>query len=81
MTLPKVFVTRRILEPALNTLAKHADIDLWPDDKPPTPAQLREKSSGVDGLLTNIMDRIDSDLLIDRRRPCAGVFFYSGSNK
>ena len=63
MTMPKVFVTRHILESALDTLAAHADIDLWPDDQPPTPAQLREKSSDVDGLLTNIMDRIDSDLL------------------
>ena len=63
MTMPKVFVTRHILESALDTLAAHADIDLWPGDQPPTPAQLREKSSDVDGLLTNIMDRIDSDLL------------------
>ena len=63
MSLPKVFVTRQILEPALNTLAKHADIDLWTSDQPPTPNQLKDKSHDVDGLLTNIMDRIDGDLL------------------
>ena len=63
MSLPKVFVTRQILEPALNTLAKHADIEVWPNDQPPTPDQLKDKSHDVDGLLTNIMDRIDGDLL------------------
>ena len=63
MSLPKVFVTRQILEPALNTLSKHADIELWPNDQPPTPDQLKDKSHDVDGLLTNIMDRIDADLL------------------
>ena len=44
MSLPKVFVTRQILEPALNTLAKHADIEVWPNDQPPTPDQLKDLS-------------------------------------
>ena len=63
MALPKVFVTRQILDPALELIAQSAQVEVWPDELPPIPEVLREKSAQVDGLLTNVMDRIDGPLL------------------
>ncbi len=63
MALPKVFVTRQILDPALELIAQSAQVEVWPEELPPPPEVLREKSAQVDGLLTNVMDRIDGPLL------------------
>ncbi len=63
MSLPKVFVTRQILDPALELIAESAQVEVWPGELPPPTEVLREKSAQVDGLLTNIMDRIDVPLL------------------
>ena len=63
MALPKVFVTRQILDPALELISQSAQVEVWPGELPPRPEELREISADVDGLLTNIMDRIDVPLL------------------
>ncbi len=63
MALPKVFVTRQILDPALELIAQSAQVEVWPEELPPPPEVLREKSAQVDALLTNVMDRIDGPLL------------------
>ena len=63
MALPKVFVTRQILDPALELISQSAQVEVWPEEAPPSPEILREKAAGVDGLLTNVMDRIDGPLL------------------
>ena len=63
MTLPKVFVTRQILDPALELISQSAQVEVWPGELPPPPEELREICADVDGLLTNIMDRIDAPLL------------------
>ena len=63
MSQPKVFVTRRITQEALDLLAAAAILEVWPADDPPAPEILREKAAAVDGLLTNIMDRVDAPLL------------------
>ena len=60
---PKVFVTRRITPEALDLIAAVAAMEVWPEEAPPSPAILREKAATVDGLLTNIMDRVDAPLL------------------
>ena len=63
MSQPKVFVTRRITQEALDLLAAAAVLEVWPEEDPPAPEILREKAAAVDGLLTNIMDRVDAPLL------------------
>ena len=63
MSRPKVFVTRRIMPEALDLIAGAADMEVWPDDEPPSPAILRQKAAGADAILTNIMDRVDAALL------------------
>ena len=59
---PRVFVTRQFFPEALEVLTDAADTEVWPDDEPPTPEQLLGKVVEADGILTNIMDRIDADV-------------------
>ena len=60
---PRVFVTRRIMQEALDLIDRSAQMEVWPDEGPPSPAVLREKAAEADGILTNIMDRVDVPLL------------------
>ncbi len=59
---PKAFVTRAIPQEALDLVAAHADMEVWPHDDPPGPFTLRQLAARADGILTNIMDRIDGPL-------------------
>jgi len=60
---PRVYVTRQIFPDALDLIEKFAELELWPDDEPPSPEQLMEAMSNVDGAIINVMDRIDASLL------------------
>ncbi|MCI0830956.1 MAG: D-glycerate dehydrogenase [Chloroflexi bacterium] len=60
---PRVYVTRQIFPDALDLIEKTAEFELWPDEEPPTPEQLREAMADVDGAIINVMDRIDAPLL------------------
>ena len=60
---PRVFVTRQIMQEALDLVDTVAEMEVWPDEEPPSPETLRERSAGADGILTNIMDRVDVALL------------------
>ena len=42
-------------------VAAHADMEVWPHDEPPDPFTLHRMVGNIDGILTNIMDRIDAD--------------------
>ena len=63
MAAPTVFVTRLINQDALDMIARETEMEVWPDDYPPSPETLREKLRDADGVLTNIMDRVDGALL------------------
>ena len=63
MPRPRVFVSRQMHSDSLERIGEAADIEVWPDDAPPTAGQLKEKLADVDGALINIMDRIDVPLL------------------
>ena len=65
---PRVFVSRRIFPEAEELLSAAAETEVWPGDLPPSPEYLRSKVQDVDGLMTNIMDRVDADLLACGRR-------------
>ena len=60
---PRVYVTRQIFPDALDLIEKFAELELWPDDEPPSPERLMEAMSNVDGAIINVMDRIDAPLL------------------
>lgn len=60
---PRVYVTRQIFSDALDIIEQVAELEVWPDDVPPTPEQLREALADADGAIINVMDRIDTPLL------------------
>ncbi|MCH7651649.1 MAG: HlyD family efflux transporter periplasmic adaptor subunit, partial [Nitrospinae bacterium] len=59
----RVFITRQIFPEAVELISGVAEAEVWPLEEPPSPGQLREKISSIDGLLANIMDRIDGPTL------------------
>ncbi len=59
----RVFVTRKIFPEALDLLTPHAQLEVWPEEQPPSPQVFKEKAAGAHGLLTNVMDRVDQRLL------------------
>ena len=63
MATPRVFVTRLMNQEALDTIGQETEMEVWPDELPPPPDVLVNKIGNVEGILTNIMDRVDSDLL------------------
>ena len=60
---PRVYVTRQIFPDALDLIEKSAELELWPDDEPPSPGQLKKALADVDGAIINVMDQIDGPLL------------------
>lgn len=63
MSMPKVFVTRRIQDAGLEILGRVAEVDVWEGELPPPYAVLTERARGVAGLLTLLSDRIDGALM------------------
>ncbi len=63
MCTPRAFVTRQIFPESLELIAEAAQLQVWPNESPPTPQQLGDQIANVDGVLTNIMDRVDASLL------------------
>lgn len=59
MPKPPVLVTRQILPEALALLEEATQVEVWPDEYPPSPEELRGLLSGKVGALINIMDRMD----------------------
>jgi glyoxylate reductase len=59
----RVFVSRRLPGSALERLATEHEVDLWPGEDPPTPAELREHTAPAEGLLSLLTDRVDASLL------------------
>lgn len=60
---PRVFVTRRLPGPALERLAKETDVEVWPEELPPSREKLAREAQQSDALLTLLTDRIDALLL------------------
>ncbi len=63
MAKPKVFVTRRIAQEALDRIAAETNMELWPEELPPPYDLLVQKAVQTEGLLTLLTDRIDKDLI------------------
>jgi len=60
---PRVFVTRRIPEIGLKIIAAACEMEVWPDQLPPSYEIIRSKIKGCDGLVSLLTDRIDGPLL------------------
>ncbi|MGA7762777.1 MAG: D-glycerate dehydrogenase [Candidatus Binataceae bacterium] len=59
----RVFVTRPIAEPAIRRLAATARVDLWDDEMPPPPGELRARARQADGVLSMVTDRFDAAMI------------------
>ena len=62
MSKPRVFVTRQLPIDDWQAIDALADIEIWPDDLPPTDEVLREKIVGLAGLVCLLTDPIDAQL-------------------
>jgi glyoxylate reductase len=63
MTKLKVFVTRRIFPAALEKISQASDMEVWPDDLPPSCEVMVQKTRDADGILTMLSDKIDANLI------------------
>lgn len=63
MSQPRAFVSRMMHPDAMALIDEATEMEAWPDDPPPTADQLREKVADAEGVLINIMDRVDRSLL------------------
>ncbi len=59
----RVFVTRRLPGDALDRLARDCDVDLWPEEMPPSYEELVRRTATADGLISLLTDRIDAPLI------------------
>ena len=59
----RVIVTRRLPGSAVERLADHHDVEVWPGEGPPTREELWELVADAEGLLALLTDRIDQELL------------------
>ncbi|HEY5271641.1 MAG TPA: D-glycerate dehydrogenase [Acidimicrobiales bacterium] len=60
---PKIFVARTLLGDALERLEQVADVFVWPEPRPPSPAEFLEHASAVDAIVTMVTDRVDEAVL------------------
>jgi len=63
MTKPKVYVTRRIAQEALDMITQDTEMEVWPEELPPPYEVLLEKVKNIDGLLSLLTDKIDANLM------------------
>jgi len=64
MSTPKVYVTRKIPDEALNLLKKHFQVSIWPEEDKVVPRKILLKEVfGVDGLFCLLTDKIDQEIL------------------
>jgi len=59
----RVFVTRRLPFEALDRLRETHEVDEWPGDLPPTPAEMQAGVADAEGLLSLVTDRVDAAVL------------------
>src|SRR4051812_13165307 len=59
----KVFVTHQLVGTALDRLAKHHDVTVWPQPEQPTREELINGTRDADGLLCMLSDTIDEQVL------------------
>ncbi|HUE97681.1 MAG TPA: D-glycerate dehydrogenase [Anaerolineales bacterium] len=63
MSKPKVFVTRAIPEKGFEIISDFCDVDVWPQELPPSRDELLQHMHGVDGLLCLLTDKIDGEVM------------------
>ena len=63
MSQARIFVTRQLPQAALDRLAAHGQLEVWPDFLPPAYDILHQKTGELDALLCLLTDRVDEALI------------------
>jgi glyoxylate reductase len=63
MTVPRVFLSRRIYQAAMDKIQETADLEVWPSEMAPPYPILVEKVRQADGILIMREDKIDAAML------------------
>ena len=63
MSRKKVYMTRRILEPAMSMLAKECDVVLHKKPTPPSRKEILKNVAGKDAILCMLSDKIDAQVM------------------
>jgi len=64
MSKPKVYVTRKFFDEAIDLIKSEADVEIFEGENDPIPRKLlKEKIADVDGLLPMLTDRVDGELM------------------
>lgn len=63
MSQARIFVTRQLPQAALDRLAEHGQLEVWPEFLPPAYDILRRKTGALDALLCLLTDRVDEALI------------------
>ncbi|HXW77645.1 MAG TPA: NAD(P)-dependent oxidoreductase, partial [Candidatus Eremiobacteraceae bacterium] len=63
MARPRVFVSRVIPQAGLDLLEAHAEVAVWPLDRPPTRDELIAQCRGKDALVCLLTEKIDQSVL------------------
>jgi len=64
MPKPKVLVTRKFFDEAIDLIKTVADVEIYPSDEDPIPREvLLDKVQDIDGLLPMLTDKVDQTLL------------------
>lgn len=63
VTKPRVFITRRLPEKALQRVQQACETDVWGDEMPPNPTELLQGMRGINGLLCLLTDGIDGEVM------------------
>jgi len=72
-----VYVARMIPQETIDELRKHFDVDVNPEDRALTKAELKEKVKGRDAIISLITDTIDGELLDAAGPQCKIVANYA----
>lgn len=59
----KIFITRKIYPQAVARLNGIAEVEIWPDNHPPSKEVLKEKLESVDGIVTLLTDPLSAEVL------------------
>jgi len=63
LTKPKVYITREIPAAGMDLLKPYCDLEVNPEESPPSKEQLEKKVRDKDALLCLVTDRIDKDVM------------------
>lgn len=59
----KIFITRRIPEAGISLLEQKYEVDIWQEDLPPAPAELRKRAQNCCAILSMLSDKIDVEVM------------------